>query len=67
MTEVDFVKRRRQIEDALAETLNRLGDITRDQDGNRILQITVWRCEGTDEYAQYDLWILASELEAKLP
>ncbi len=67
MSETDFVRRRRQIEDALAGTLSRIGNITRDRDGNRILEITVRRCEDRREYERYDLWMLASELEAKLP
>lgn len=32
-----------------------------------IVEITVCRCEDRREYERYDLWMLASELEAKLP
>jgi len=67
MGEVDFIRRRQRIEEALADVLRRIGNVRRDLDGNRILEIAVRRCEGRVEFERHDLWCLASELEAKLP
>lgn len=60
------IERRRIIEDALADVLRRLGDITMDRDGERCLAITIRRCEGTVEQELHSLWSLACELEVKL-
>lgn len=62
----NMIERRRIIEDALADVLRRLGDITIDKDGERCLAITIRRCEGTVEQELHSLWSLSRELEVKL-
>lgn len=61
-----FVRRRRIIEDLLADVLRKVGDVGVDDDGDRRLYVTVRRCEGRIEQESYSLWDLAGELEAKL-
>lgn len=62
----DFVRRRRIIEDALADVLRKVGDVGVDDGGDRRLYVTVRRGDGHIEQESYSLWVLAGELEAKL-
>ncbi|HRJ64397.1 MAG TPA: hypothetical protein PLR59_08610 [Brevundimonas sp.] len=61
-----FVRRRRIIEDALAEVLRKVGDVGVDIEGDRRLYVTVRRSEGLIEQEGFSLWDMAAELEAKL-
>ncbi|NTT88246.1 hypothetical protein [Tabrizicola fusiformis] len=62
----NLFRRRQIIEDALAECLKRLGDITHDRNGERCLAITVRRCEGAIEQELHSIFSLAREIEVKL-
>ena len=62
----NFIDRRQMVEDALADVLRRVGDITFTNAGERCLAVTVRRCEGAVEQELHSLWSIARELEAKL-
>lgn len=61
-----FVRRRRILEDALAEVLRKVGDVWVGTEGDRRLYITVSRCGDHIEQESFSLWDMACELEAKL-